>query len=459
MRFSILHNRLVLKGALQFAVLCFLACVNSKDFEDLEPVCESNLVANISFQKLKEYYQGETVQIQEDWVIEGYVISSDKENNFFSELYIQNNPSDPTDGLQVEIDMRDSHLFYEVGDKIFIKLKGLYLGLSRNQYKIGGVFTSFGNVSVGRLPYNKVLQHVFVACGQPAALEPDLISINEIDDTRLGTLVRFNDLEFSNEELGKPFAEKETETERLLVDCDDNELILQNSGFADFQSEILPENRGRITGVIIKDGNDFKLVIRYLTDIEFDQERCEEVEDEFTSKNIFFSELADPDNNSDARFVEIYNAALAPLSLKGWQILRYTNDSETVSSSINLSEYTIDGESTLLLSPNPLVFEQVYGFLPDVDAGTNSPADSNGDDNLVLLDPFGTVIDVFGVPGEDGTGTNHEFEDGRAQRKLEIMEGTTVYQFSQWEIFNDTGGSGTINEPQNAPDDFTPGIR
>jgi hypothetical protein len=37
-----------------------------------------------------------------------------------------------------------------------------------------------------------------------------------------------------------------------------------------------------------------------------------------------------------------------------------------------------------------------------VEGGSNGPADSNGDDNLALM-LNGTVVDVFGVPGEDGT--------------------------------------------------------
>ena len=50
------------------------------------------------------------------------------------------------------------------------------------------------------------------------------------------------------------------------------------------------------------------------------------------------------------------------------------------------------------------------------DIGTGGPADSNGDDNIALLAPDGSIIDMFGVAGEDGSGTGHEFEDGRAER-------------------------------------------
>ncbi|MCL6267446.1 hypothetical protein [Flagellimonas myxillae] len=73
------------------------------------------------------------------------------------------------------------------------------------------------------------------------------------------------------------------------------------------------------------------------------------------------------------------------------------------------------------------------------------------------MDPFGIIIDVFGVVGEDGTGTNHEFEDGRALRNPEVVQGNPTYTFGEWIIHNDSGDAGTTNQPQNAPADYTPG--
>ena len=131
----------------------------------------------------------------------------------------------------------------------------------------------------------------------------------------------------------------------------------------------------------------------------------------------------------------------------------------SISSALDLTGYTINAESTLVISPNATEFEVVFGFAPDILTGTNSPADSNGDDNLELVDPFGEVVDAFGVVGEDGSGTNHEFQNGRALRNSTVFEGNPVYTFTEWIIYNDTGDSGTINQSQNAPDDFTPGNR
>ncbi|WP_421813684.1 lamin tail domain-containing protein [Flagellimonas sp.] len=214
-----------------------------------------------------------------------------------------------------------------------------------------------------------------------------------------------------------------------------------------------------LTAVLTRDGKTPQLVIRTLEDVDFTQERCPEIITEFTSNQIFISELADPDNNSSARFVELYNSASEPLDLNLWTLRRYTNANTELSSTIDLSGLIIGPESTLIISPNAEEFELVYGFAPDLGVSTNSPADSNGDDNLELVDPFGTIIDMFGVIGEDGSGTNHEFEDGRAVRNSNIMVGNPVYTFSEWTIFNDTGDAGTTKLPQNAPEDFTPGVR
>ncbi len=440
------------------SVLLF-GCVKDRNFNPPESSCASVLIANATYAKVKALYADETIQIQEDLIIEGYVVSSDIEGNFFNVLHFQNNFVAPTEGFQIEIDVRDTHLFYPVGSKIYIKLKGLYLGKSKDVFKIGGVFTAFGNVSVGRLPAAVVNQHISVSCDEKAIVQPVQISIDNLHKRLTNTLVQFDNIEIIEEELDLPFAVEREETERTLIDCNDNETTLLNSGFSDFQPELLPNKKGSIVGVLLRDKKNYRLAIRSLEDIDFNNERCEDLIDEFTSNAIFISELADPNNSTGARFVELYNSANEPLSLKGWQLYRYTNGNTEISSTLNLSDISIAAQSTLVISPNVMEFELIYGFAPDITAGTNSPADSNGDDNLVLIDPFGNVIDIFGVIGEDGTGTNHEFEDGRAQRNMNITTGNQQYTFSEWTIYNDSGGSGTINQPQNAPNDFTPGDR
>ncbi|WP_430968311.1 DUF5689 domain-containing protein [Spongiimicrobium sp. 2-473A-2-J] len=445
-------------GAMAGLVLLW-NCVGETDFGIPEGICAKDMEANTTFAEVKALFAGETMQIQQDLTLEGYVISSDRSGNFYGTLHLQDHPTRPTEGIQLHLDLRDLHLFYPLGSKVYVRVKGLYLGKQQGVFKLGGTFDAFGHLSIGRLPALKIDEHLSIACEAPAQLSPKKITLAELREQMVNTLVQLDSIEVLEEEVGLVFALPREDTERRLKDCHEGEIVLLNSGFSDFQDHRLPEGNGSITGVLSKGNKAYRLVIRELGDIDFSKERCRKEPEEFTSPNIFISELADPYNHTGARFVELYHAGTEPIPLKGWMLHRYTNANTEVGSSIDLSDLVIGAKGTVVISPNAAEFEGVYGFPPDLSSSKNGPADSNGDDNLVLVDPFGSVIDAFGVIGEDGSGTNHEFEDGRAVRNPDISKGNPVYDFKEWTLYNDTGGAGTIKQPQNAPADFGPGRR
>ena len=646
-----------------FFSMYFVSCVDNNDFNAPNSTCQNQeIIPNATFADIKALYNDEIVKIQDDLIIEGYVISNDQSGNFFGSLHFQNDSTNPSEGLQIDVDLRDSYLFHRVGQKICIKLKGLYLDESNGIYKVGGLFRNAGGtLSVGRLPVSVMNEHIFNSCEAIQNIEAKEVFINELNDDMLNTLIKIQNVEFADEDLLQAYAILEETTDRTLNDCNGHSIILRNSGYSDFQSEILPDGNGSVIGVLGKYKNKYQLTIRDLEDVNFDNERCNSLANtklidldtirnmytgsnvaikgnlkikgvvisDRSSKNIesnkviiqdktagieinfgiehplnlgdeveihllntdlkkvngslqltdipleniisitqgivpvsknltieealsgnyeselvhinaiqfsqlggafqgiqyimdcnsnlevfiasestfanekvnelngtitgiirinnspqlfirnlndinfsneyidcyandssvFISEIADPDNNVDARFVELYNSSNEEINLTGWELRRYTNANTEVSSSINLSGYTINAKSIFIIASNMTEFENVYGFKPDMDGGANGPADSNGDDNLELVNSIGTIIDVFGVPGEDGSGTSHEFEDGKAIRNLEVTQGNPIYDFSEWTIFNDSGNSGTINVSQQAPNDFTPGIR
>lgn len=438
-----------------FALL--IGCVADKDFNAPKDNC-TELTTNATYVDLENITTGEIVKVLDNIIIEGYVVSSDIENNFFGTIHIQDKAENPTIGIQFLVDTRDYHLNYRNGEKVFIKLKDLYIAKKKESYVIGGVFTSFGNKSVGRLPSLQVKEHLFSSCNT-TIVTATKTSITSLEDYMVNTLVEIENLEFIEEELNLTFAESKEETERTLKDCLGNQIKLINSGYSDFADNVLPINNGSVTAVLIKDKNELKLQIRSIKDLNFINDRCPPIVTEYTSTAVFISEIADPDNNAGARFIELYNNSGEPLDLNNWKLNRYTNANTEISSSIDLSGYVINAKSTLVISPNATEFTSVYGFAPDISVSTNSPADSNGDDNLELVDPFGGVIDLFGVIGEDGSNTNHEFEDGKAERKDSVTKSNSNFTFNEWIIFNDTGENGTSKIPQIAPTDFTPGIR
>ena len=253
----------------------FSGCVNSSEFETLAVECDTELVANRTFAEIKELYNDETIQIQQDLIIEGYVTSSDFEGNFFSILHFQDKPVNPTDGFRIEFDLIDSHLFFPEGSKIFIKLKGLYLGKSSDVFKLGGTLSVFGNIFVGRLPAVAVRKHIFISCDTASELVPTLVAIDDFEKTLTNTLVQLQGLQFVSDDLNLPFALEREETERTLIDCEDNEIILLNSGFSDFFEETLPSGNGSIIAVLLRERENYQLAIRRPEDIDFSNMRCE----------------------------------------------------------------------------------------------------------------------------------------------------------------------------------------
>ncbi|MDA8910902.1 plastocyanin/azurin family copper-binding protein, partial [Crocinitomicaceae bacterium] len=118
--------------------------------------------------------------------------------------------------------------------------------------------------------------------------------------------------------------------------------------------------------------------------------------------------------------------------------------------------------SFVLIAASGAEFLSVYGFSADIDAGTAGAADSNGDDQIAIFDAADNTIDIFGVPGEDGTGTCHEFEDGRAERIATVSASNPVWNEAEWNVWADsqvTGCTSHTQLPVNAGDGiYDPGV-
>jgi hypothetical protein len=174
------------------------------------------------------------------------------------------------------------------------------------------------------------------------------------------------------------------------------------------------------------------------------------------TSQVIITEIADPDNDDNARFIELTNIGQDAFDLTGYNLIRWSNGNAdpTGSSEKDLSSYgSIAPGVVLTFAKNATQFEAFYGFAPTASFGTGGVADSNGDDQIALRNGT-TVYDIFGVPGEDGTGTAHEFEDGRAERKETVTAPSATWDASEWNIDNDSGGG---DGAQEAPGGYDPG--
>jgi hypothetical protein len=404
--------------------------------------------ATISYEEIIDRYSDKVTEfgIDRELIFEGYVVSSDQEGNFTNTLCIQDAMESPIGGFQLLIEEENIFETFQVGDKVLLKLNYLYLD------KIEGVYTLgvFKEDSVGEIIEEEIGRYLFNT-GENFEIIPQIktlegLSVNDCQNT----LVTIKNVQLSKSELGKAFAYYSgvEEGHRILEKCD----VLQNLhmvtlGTASFANNQFPIGRGEITGVLYREETQLKIQIRSINDVEFQDERetCDIIE-----SKILITEVADPENNVGARFIELYNAGEGSVSLNGWRLHKYLNGSTTVSGSgVGLSGLEIPSKGFLIVSNN--AFQTIFNMFLSLESSYIS---GNGDDVYELIDRQGAIHDVYGVKGEDGSGTAWEYLDGKAVRKLEITEPNSGFEISEWEIFTKTSGN-----KQLAPENFTPNVR
>lgn len=161
---------------------------------------------------------------------------------------------------------------------------------------------------------------------------------------------------------------------------------------------------------------------------------------------VIINEIADPENDSDARFVELYNPGPASVDLTGYVLRRYTDDNLN-SGDVNLTANTILNPGDYYVIANQRIpFAARYSTYPPPDDAAFA-VNTNGDDSYELFDGS-TVVDAYGVPGTDGTGEDWEYEDSIVDR-VDQTQNLGVFSVSQFSIL--TPGTTADASPGRAP--------
>jgi hypothetical protein len=410
----------------------------------------SEIQTNSTLSAIRTMYQGTTVEfgIHNNFIIEGYVISTDRYGNFKNKLVVQDKIENPQAGIQILLDREMIFENYSLGDKIFLKLNKLYMSEQEGLLTIG---YPKGN-KITEIPAENVEQFI-VNSYENYDLLPKEISIEASQNPLLeSTLVKISNIQLIADDLGSAYAYFSGTTDGIqtLESCNETtRLSVFTSGEATFANEPFPEGRGTITGVL-----GSHLVLRSEEDVQFIEpfEVCP-----IKVPKIMITEVADPKNNVSARFVELHNAGDSEINLTGWKLNKYINGNTSVSgSSIDLSAITIPIGGFVIIGNSD--YGSVFNDPPDI---TSTYISGNGDDVYELVDRTGQTMDVFGRIGEDGNGTDWEYLDGRAIRHIEISEPNPVFAPSEWIISTIAANDGVTNpnKAQNAPEDFNPRVR
>lgn len=172
-----------------------------------------------------------------------------------------------------------------------------------------------------------------------------------------------------------------------------------------------------------------------------------------TAPTLVITEIADTGDNDTARFVEIYNNGLTDIdfSVTPIYISRFTNGNPTATSSNveELSTGTLSAGHYLVIASSGTNFTSVYGFSADE---INGGFGVNGDDPFGMYSgthPNGTLFDVYGEIGVDGTGQSWEYENSRAVRNNKMELPSTTWQASSWTISSANVADATPGASEN----------
>ncbi|HMT75969.1 MAG TPA: DUF5689 domain-containing protein [Chitinophagaceae bacterium] len=259
------------------AAVVISAC--QKTFNDPPVIGEPDIVANTTIKDVKaRYTSGAPVAITDNVVIEGVVNCDDKSGNYYQQIAIQ----DSTGGVLLRLAGNNHYNNYPVGRKIYVKLKGLYLGQYNGTLQFGGgvdsAYISQGGVTL--LAVNLQDQHIIKGpLNQP--LEPKLVTVSQLtttlQDKYISTLIKLSGYEFSSGDRSKNYADDGFSGNRIIQDCSNlsaNKITVRTSNYSNFATLPVAQGNGDIIAVYSYFGSTKQLTIRDTTDVRFYGSRC-----------------------------------------------------------------------------------------------------------------------------------------------------------------------------------------
>lgn len=254
-----------------------LAGVDFEDWSVDTPIDPSEIEANTTIAEFKQLYWsternsstlvGQTAD-GEDMVIRGRVVSSDAAGNVYKNLVIQD--IETGEGLTIGLNATRIYLDYPIGQELLIKVTGLYAGMYNSLFQLGGLGEYNGAPSMTFANKEDFAENtVKVGTPDPTAVKVTTVTISELStanssvEQRRGLMSRMVKLENVSWDGGGSltYAEPSTNTNRYLIDASGKKILVRNSGYATFQSNILPAGTGNVTAILSYYGTDWQLML------------------------------------------------------------------------------------------------------------------------------------------------------------------------------------------------------
>ena len=264
---------------LSLTVGLFFSCASDDHYTAPENTLTTyELTPNTTVAAVNSAATATPVQITTDDIIEAYVTSSDAQGTFYKSISFQTIPTDGSNPIGFSVPINATALFGEgftPGRKVYIKLNGLYAGIVYGSLQIGSLYQG----TIGRISEFEYKEHLFPSqtVKPESAMLRTMTLSQAYTDAVQNTLIDLSVVQFSDSSTGRTYYDIDSgggATNHILSSATGGaEQIIRFSSFAPFTGKMIPNQSGKIRGVLTKYDTDFQFIVRYESDIQLTQAR------------------------------------------------------------------------------------------------------------------------------------------------------------------------------------------
>lgn len=219
--------------------------------------------------------EGAPVLLDSDWTAACIVRADDASGNFHNQLVLE----DSTAGISVLLNEGSLYTRYPTGSKVYLKLRGLYLGNDHGNPYLGGIPApdNAGVLQVSDVPARS-LTTILIPAGTAPEMLPlvqDLAQLQTPHPELTGRLIRLNGVELADPDHDDRYADPGSATSIRLQNCAGEGIILRSSNYASFQPVATPGGNGTITAIYSIYKGAGQLSIRDTNDVSMKGIRCD----------------------------------------------------------------------------------------------------------------------------------------------------------------------------------------
>ncbi len=215
---------------------------------------------------------GGSFVIEDTAYLRAVVTCDEGSGNLYKTLYIQ----DATGGINLQLEESASNV--RTGDSILLILNGLAVSSYNSLMQISEITPAYDIIVTKNECY----------------IEPEEVTIKQLNNSNFaytGKLIKLNDVQFVAADTAGTYADGYALTSKnlTLTDCDGNEVIVRNSGYANFANKKVISGNGDGIFIVSRYGTTLQLLIRDVRELNFTGERCSGLDPDFIMSQTFDS--------------------------------------------------------------------------------------------------------------------------------------------------------------------------